>query len=122
MSVVFINLHLFFSSIMEMTGQMELGIALLDLVHVMGSNPLFLSLLRPDGSNMDTKLGTHFSILKFVTAIDKRIDTMAGAQNGFELVTSRFLRARAERRPRNLRAMLLEYRFRILESLLENTP
>ncbi|WP_114521030.1 DUF3168 domain-containing protein [Altererythrobacter sp. ZODW24] len=51
-----------------------------------------------------------------VTAIDKRIDAMPAAQNGFELITSRFLRARAERRPRNLRAMLLEYRFRLLET------
>lgn len=51
-----------------------------------------------------------------VTAIDKRIDTMPAAQDGFEIVTSRFLRARAERRPRNLRAILLEYRFRLLET------
>ncbi len=57
-----------------------------------------------------------------VTAIDKRIDAMPASQDGFEIVNSHFLRARAERRPRNLRAMLLEYRFRLLETILENTP
>ncbi|WP_336987481.1 tail completion protein gp17 [Altererythrobacter aquiaggeris] len=55
-----------------------------------------------------------------VTLIDKRIDALPRQSGGLEIVTARFLRARAERRPRNLRSILLEYRFRVLETLMEN--
>lgn len=51
-----------------------------------------------------------------VSAITRRIDSIPGAQNGFSIVTARFLRARAERRARNLRVVLLEYTFRLLEN------
>lgn len=51
-----------------------------------------------------------------VSAISRRIETIPKAQDGFSIVTARFLRARAERRPRNLRAALLEYTFRLLEN------
>ena len=54
-----------------------------------------------------------------VVAIEKRITGLPQAQLGFDLVTVQFLRARAERRPRNLRTILLEYRFRILETTPE---
>ncbi|MBD3730717.1 MAG: DUF3168 domain-containing protein [Sphingomonadales bacterium] len=47
-------------------------------------------------------------------AIEARIESLPRAQDGFDIVTSQFLRARAERRERNLRAVLLEYRFRVL--------
>ena len=50
-----------------------------------------------------------------VSAIEQRISSLPRMQDGFELVSTHFLRARAERRPRNLRAVLLEYRFRVLE-------
>ncbi len=49
-----------------------------------------------------------------VSAIDRRIDTLPSAQDGFEIVSTLFLRARTERRPANARATLLEYRFRCL--------
>lgn len=49
-----------------------------------------------------------------VTAIDKRVESLPRLQPDFELVTTTFLRARAEKRPRNTRAALLEYRFRAL--------
>lgn len=51
-----------------------------------------------------------------VSAICRRIETIPKAQDGFSIVTVRFLRARAERRARNLRVVLLEYTFRLLEN------
>ena len=49
-------------------------------------------------------------------AIERRIATMAPQQDGFRIVVTRFLRSRVERRPRSLRAILLEYSFRLLET------
>lgn len=49
-----------------------------------------------------------------VSAIDKRIAAMPSAQDGFIIASSSFLRGRAERRANNLRATLLEYRFRLI--------
>ena len=43
--------------------------------------------------------------------IEQRIATLAPQQNGFRVVVTQFLRSRAERRRRGLRAVLLEYRF-----------
>lgn len=51
-----------------------------------------------------------------VRAIDRRIETLPQQQTGFRLVTTLFLKARAEKRPRNLRAVLLEYRFRLFDT------
>ncbi len=50
-----------------------------------------------------------------VETIEDRITAMPAGQDGFELVNVHFLRARAQRRSNNLRAILIEYRFRILE-------
>jgi hypothetical protein len=47
-------------------------------------------------------------------AIEARIEALPRAQAGFEVATTVFLRARAEQRPGNRRAVLLEYRFRVL--------
>ena len=49
-----------------------------------------------------------------VGAIEARIAAMPTAQTGFALVTTQFLRARAEQRGESSRAVLLEYRFRLL--------
>ncbi|KHK92378.1 DUF3168 domain-containing protein [Novosphingobium malaysiense] len=49
-----------------------------------------------------------------VTAIEARIENLPRAQTGFAVATIRFLRARAEQRGQNRRAVLLEYRFRLL--------
>ncbi len=51
-----------------------------------------------------------------VAAIESRIEMLPSAQDGFQIVTTAFLRARAEQRPQNRRAVLLEYRFRLLEA------
>ena len=48
--------------------------------------------------------------------IEQRIATLAPDQTGFRVVVTQFLRSRAERRARNLRAVLLEYRFKLLET------
>lgn len=49
-----------------------------------------------------------------VSAIEARIESLPRTQAGFEIATTQFLRARAEQRANNLRAVLLEYRFRLL--------
>lgn len=46
--------------------------------------------------------------------IEQRIATLDPVQAGFRVVVTQFLRSRVERRPRNLRAALLEYRFKLL--------
>lgn len=51
--------------------------------------------------------------------IEQRIQSLPAAQPEFAVVTARFVRSRAERRARNLRAVLLEYRFRLLANLTE---
>src|SRR5687767_13794469 len=49
-------------------------------------------------------------------AIEARIEALPRSQPGFEIASTAFLRARAEQRPGNVRAVLLEYRFRVLAS------
>lgn len=49
-----------------------------------------------------------------VTAIETRTESLPRAQPGFHIATIQFLRARAEQRGENRRAVLLEYRFRVL--------
>lgn len=49
-------------------------------------------------------------------AVEARIEGLPKAQSGFEVITAQFLRARVEQRSANQRAMLLEYRFRLLEA------
>lgn len=49
-----------------------------------------------------------------VSAIEARIQSLPRAQPGFTVTTIQFLRARAERRGESRRAVLLEYRFRLL--------
>ena len=51
-----------------------------------------------------------------VAALDRKIEALPESQDGFVIVNTRFLRARAERRARNLRTVLLEYQFRLLET------
>lgn len=48
-----------------------------------------------------------------VRALGARIEALPSPQPAFELASIQFLRARAERRERNLRSTLLEYRFRL---------
>lgn len=49
-----------------------------------------------------------------VTAIEARVQALPSAQPAFTIVTTQFLRARAEQRDASRRAILLEYRFRLL--------
>ncbi len=49
-----------------------------------------------------------------VSAIEARIESLPRAQDGFTVVTTQFLRARAEQRRESERAILIEYRFRLL--------
>ena len=49
-----------------------------------------------------------------VGAIEARIASLPPAQTGFRVVTVQFLRARAEQRGAGTRAILLEYRFRVM--------
>lgn len=47
-------------------------------------------------------------------AIEDRIGALPSDQGAFSVVTAQFLRARTEQRPGNVRAILFEYRFRVL--------
>ena len=49
-----------------------------------------------------------------IAALENRIVSLPASQPGFQIVTAHFLRARSERRPHNIRATLLEFRFRCL--------
>lgn len=49
-----------------------------------------------------------------ISAIETRIECLPTAQPGFSIATIQFLRARAEQRGESRRAVLLEYRFRLL--------
>lgn len=51
---------------------------------------------------------------ELAAAIENRIEALPRAQTGFSIVTTQFLRARAEQRGESRRAILLEYRFRLL--------
>jgi len=46
--------------------------------------------------------------------VDARVLSLPADQVGFRVVTAQFLRGQAERRERNARAILREYRFRLL--------
>lgn len=59
------------------------------------------------GDRLDSAAG-------LVGAIERRIAELPRDQPGFQIVTSQFLRARAEQRGGNTRAILIEYRFRLL--------
>lgn len=48
--------------------------------------------------------------------VEARILAMPRAQNGFDIVTVTFLRSRVEQRANNLRAVLSEFRFHLLET------
>ncbi|QYJ07152.1 tail completion protein gp17 [Qipengyuania flava] len=48
--------------------------------------------------------------------VERRIATLAPQQSGFRIVLTQFLRSRVERRRRGARAVLLEYRFSLLET------
>lgn len=54
-----------------------------------------------------------------VQTIEDRATSMPDSQPTFEIVTARFLRSRTERRSQNLRAALIEIRFRILANPTE---
>jgi hypothetical protein len=49
-------------------------------------------------------------------AIEARVEALPRAQAGFDVASTTFLRARAEQRPGNGRAVLIEYRFRVIEA------
>ncbi len=49
-----------------------------------------------------------------IAAIEHRIDDLPRSQPAFSIATIQFLRARTEQRAANTRAILLEYRFRLL--------
>lgn len=49
-----------------------------------------------------------------VSAIEARIEAMPAVQPSFRIASTAFLRARAEQRAESRRAILVEYRFRLL--------
>ena len=51
---------------------------------------------------------------ELVSLIEDRIESLPRSQSGFDVAGIQFLRARAEQRTESRRAVLLEYRFRLL--------
>ncbi len=51
---------------------------------------------------------------ELAASIEQRIENLPADQGAFQVVTIQFLRARAEQRGESSRAILLEYRFRLL--------
>ena len=49
-------------------------------------------------------------------AIEQRVTSLPASQVGFSVISTQFLRARTEQRGESTRAILIEYRFRILSS------
>jgi hypothetical protein len=49
-----------------------------------------------------------------IDAIEHRVETLPAGQDGFTVAAIQFLRSRAEQRPAQTRAILLEYRFRLI--------
>jgi len=56
------------------------------------------------------------SAAALTAGIESRIASLPVDQAGFQVVTATFLRARAEQRAANTRAILIEYRFRVLSA------
>lgn len=54
-----------------------------------------------------------------LAAIEARVLAMPPFHDGFELASVRFLRSRSEAQPNNLRAALIEFRFRLFAPLPE---
>ena len=54
------------------------------------------------------------SAADLVNAIETRLASLPRSHPGFEIANDQFLRARAEQRAGNTRAILVEYRFRLL--------
>ncbi len=48
------------------------------------------------------------------SAIEQRTQSLPAQQSGFRIINAQFLRARIQRRDRNIRSTLIEYRFRCL--------
>ncbi len=53
-----------------------------------------------------------------IALVESRIEALPRVQAGFHIATVVFLRARAEQRAHNRRAVLIEYRFRLFGSLI----
>ena len=64
-------------------------------------------------SDQSASLSNHLALT------ESRIATLNPEQNGYRVVVTQFLRSRAERRQRGLRAVWLEYRFRLLDTSTE---
>ena len=56
------------------------------------------------------------AIATLTDALERRVATLPGDQGTYRVVLTQLLRSRAERRAGNLRAVLTEYRFLILNS------
>jgi hypothetical protein len=54
------------------------------------------------------------AVASLVKNTEDRMASLPKAQEGFEVVSTVFLRSRVEQRPGNTRAALVEYRFRLL--------
>ena len=65
---------------------------------------------------LESRADTPSADAALLTAIEARVLDLPPFHPAFEVASIRFLRARSERRERNLRGALLEFRFRIFEA------
>ncbi|MCR9180012.1 MAG: DUF3168 domain-containing protein [Erythrobacteraceae bacterium] len=68
---------------------------------------------------LETRIDHPAADVSLLAAIERRVLDLPPLQPGFELASVRFLRSRSETRGDNLRGALIEFRFRILETLSE---
>ncbi len=68
---------------------------------------------------LETRTDRTAADAPLLAAIERRVLDLPPFHPGFELASIRFLRSRSEARADNVRAALLEYRFRILKPLSE---
>jgi hypothetical protein len=88
------------------------------------ASPPWLGIVASASADWSTKTQVGREV-RVAIELQTRSDDVAGdggtedlprLQEGFQVAAIQFLRARAERRPNNRRAVLLEYRFRCLET------
>ena len=68
---------------------------------------------------LETRVDTPEADAELVDALEARILSLPPFASAYEVASIRFLRARSERRDRNRRGALLEFRFRLFHPITE---
>ena len=68
---------------------------------------------------LETRIDDPAADATILSAIESRVLDLPPFADGYELASIRFLRARSEQRDDNRRAALLEFRFRLFQTIME---